>query len=260
MVTDRFGLGSFIQHALVDGEGKENLRSAVHSFKKNNPSWSKIRVFGIDKQFTELALLQEEFPCATVILCHFHVIDYLSRQVSKVEFGFDSFTKMHLKNLFPVMVRADNSAEFDRCVTALRKLCRKGEDDEKTKFLEYFDSNWMSCQALWCKHLRGSIPHLDNHTNNRLEASWGVSKQVLENTMPMDECIQHLLLLQKDAENAYTLQVSQVGYRHNIHHDAEMKVLAQIASCHACELIQSEYKISLNCRCRRQHFNPLCPP
>ncbi|RAW20130.1 hypothetical protein PC110_g23428, partial [Phytophthora cactorum] len=88
MVTNKFGFGSFAQHALVDGESKLNMLCAIRAFKQNNPGWTDVKVIEIDKDFTELALLREEFPCATVILCHFHVVDYLKREVSKKDYGF----------------------------------------------------------------------------------------------------------------------------------------------------------------------------
>ncbi|ETO59456.1 hypothetical protein F444_22194, partial [Phytophthora nicotianae P1976] len=106
MVTDKFGCGSFAQHALVDGGSKLNMLYAVRAFKQNNPAWVDVKVIVIDKDFVELGLLCEEFPCATIILCHFHVIDYLKREVSKKDYGFSAFEKMHIKNILTMMVRA----------------------------------------------------------------------------------------------------------------------------------------------------------
>ncbi|ETP44721.1 hypothetical protein F442_08729 [Phytophthora nicotianae P10297] len=102
MITDKFGCGAFAQHSLVDGESRLNIECA---------------------DFTELALLRDEFPCATIILCHFHVIDYLQREVSKKDYGFSSFEKMHVKNTLTLMVRAENESLFDDYLSALRKLC-----------------------------------------------------------------------------------------------------------------------------------------
>ncbi|ETL93378.1 hypothetical protein F441_08765 [Phytophthora nicotianae CJ01A1] len=102
MITDKFGCGAFAQHSLVDGESRLNIECA---------------------DFTELALLRDEFPCATIILCHFHVIDYLQREVSKKDYEFSSFEKMHVKNTLTLMVRAENESLFDDYLSALRKLC-----------------------------------------------------------------------------------------------------------------------------------------
>ncbi|KAG3236812.1 hypothetical protein PI124_g18182 [Phytophthora idaei] len=124
MVTDKFGCGAFAQHALVDGESRSNMQCAVSAFKENNPAWKEVRVIIIGKDFTELALLKDEFPDADIILCHFHVIDYLKRGVSKKNYGFMNSEKTHVKNLITLMVRASSEESFDHYLSALTELCR----------------------------------------------------------------------------------------------------------------------------------------
>lgn len=239
MVTDKFGCGAFAQHALVDGESRSNMECAVSAFKTNNPSWREVKVIIIDKDFTELALLHDEFPDATVILCHFHVIDYLNREVSKRNYGFTSFEKTHVKNLMTMMVRAVTESSFDHYVSAMKKLCKS-----RPAFMDYFEANWLSCKKLWCTFKRGDIPHLDNNTNNRLEASWGAAKEILHRHMAMDECIDHLLFLQQSAEDEYGAKVKRVGYRYNHEYDDEMRILAKFATRHACDFVEQQYKLS----------------
>ncbi|KAG3233188.1 hypothetical protein PI124_g21734 [Phytophthora idaei] len=75
MMTDKFGSGTFAQHSLIDGETRANMRNVISAFKRNNEAWSAVNVVVIDKDFTELSTLEDEFPEASVILCQFHVID-----------------------------------------------------------------------------------------------------------------------------------------------------------------------------------------
>lgn len=93
MVTDKFGSGSLAQHALIDGETKLSMKSAFRSFKQNSPAWSDIKVVVVDKDFSEIEVLSEALPEARVIRCHFHVIDYIKREISKIVYGFTSFKK-----------------------------------------------------------------------------------------------------------------------------------------------------------------------
>ncbi|ETI30706.1 hypothetical protein F443_22197, partial [Phytophthora nicotianae P1569] len=209
MVTDKFGCGSFAQHALVDGGSKLNMLYAVRAFKQNNPAWVDVKVIVIDKDFIELGLLCEEFPCATIILCHFHVIDYLKRE---------------------------NESLFDEYLSALTKLCAG-----KPLFMDYFTENWLNCKDQWCTFKHGNIPHLANNTNNRLEASWGAAKDLLHRHMAMDECIDHLLFLQQTAEDQYTAKVKRVGFRYSQNYDEEMSMLAKLATHHACNLVEEQY-------------------
>ncbi|KUF84745.1 hypothetical protein AM587_10002886 [Phytophthora nicotianae] len=136
------------------------------------------------------------------------------------------------------MVRAGTEESFDHYHAVLKELCWK-----RPGFMDYFEENWLACKALWCMFKRGDIPHLDNNTNNRLEASWGAAKQILNRHMAMDECID-ILFLQQSAEDGYWTKVSRVGCRYNQHYDEEMCVLAKLATHHACSLVESEYKLS----------------
>ncbi|KAG2820669.1 hypothetical protein PC112_g11689 [Phytophthora cactorum] len=162
MVTDKFGCGSFAQHALVDGESKLNMLCAIQK-----------------------------------------------------ESGFDDY------------------------LSALQKLCVG-----KPSFMDYFTENWLNCKDLWCTFERGNIPHLDNNANNRLEASWGAAKDLLHRHMAMDECIDHLLFLQQSAEDRYTTKVKRVGCRYNRNYDNEMAMLAKLATHHACNLVEEQYRAS----------------
>ncbi|KAG2784372.1 hypothetical protein PC129_g12517 [Phytophthora cactorum] len=124
MVTDKFGSGSFAQHAVIDGETKLNMKNAFQAFKENNTAWIDVEVVIVDKDFTEIDVLPKELPDATIILCHFHVIDYMHRESSKRMYGFTSVEKTHVKNMITLMVRTDYEREFDRYLQAIQVLCK----------------------------------------------------------------------------------------------------------------------------------------
>lgn len=73
--------GQYVHHALVESETKDILLFCVNEFKQSNPAWSKIQVVVTDKDFKEKDVLAEAFPDARQLLCQFHVIDYLRKQV-----------------------------------------------------------------------------------------------------------------------------------------------------------------------------------
>lgn len=89
-----------VQHCLVDNERKETLRTACEQFKEGCPSFDSVAVIIIDKDFTELAVLKEQFPKARVLLCHFHVVKYLQEEVAKERFNFGSWTKNEMKDWY----------------------------------------------------------------------------------------------------------------------------------------------------------------
>ncbi|ETO79783.1 hypothetical protein F444_05597 [Phytophthora nicotianae P1976] len=127
MVTDMIGTGSFAQHALIDGETKLNMKSAVKAFKQNNPACLDIKMVVVDKDFSEIEVLAEALPEAR-------------REISKV-YGSTTFEKTHAKNLVTLMARTTDEREFDRYLQALQTLSK-----DKPQFYEYLESNWLSCK------------------------------------------------------------------------------------------------------------------
>ena len=75
MIEDGFGNGRniFTQLQLKKVLCTYYIR-IIQTFKSFNPSWFNIHVIVIDKGFTELPALQQEFPQMTVLFCQFHVI------------------------------------------------------------------------------------------------------------------------------------------------------------------------------------------
>ncbi|GMF43218.1 unnamed protein product [Phytophthora fragariaefolia] len=123
-----------------------------------------------------------------------------------------------------MMVRAKSEGLFNDYLSALTKLCIG-----KPLLMEYFTENWLPCKDQWCTFERGDIPHLDNNTNNRLEANWGAAKDLLHRNLAMDDCIDHLLFLQQSAKDQYNYKVKRVGFRYNHGYDKEMSMLAKLA-------------------------------
>lgn len=242
MATDKFGSGAFAQQSLIDGETTAKKRSALYSLKTNNPCWTKVKVIVIDKDFAELSLLAEQLPSATIILCQFHVLDYLNREVGKQNYRFTDYQIEHLRNLFRLLVYSNTEVLFDLHMPAIEQMARS------EVFGTYFSNNWLSCKRLWATHLHGSIPHLDNNTNNRLEASWGAAKGILRRHMAMDKCISTLLFLQQSSADQYMTMLHKVSFRFNSRYDVEMQMLARISSQFACEAVESEYNFSIRVR------------
>lgn len=59
------------------------MRIAYRQFKEGCPNLDSVAVVMSDKEFTELAVLQEEFSGPRVLLCHFHVIKYLQEELER---------------------------------------------------------------------------------------------------------------------------------------------------------------------------------
>ena len=59
VVHDCNGNGQHVQHSFLNRETAGNFKNAIDHFKKVNRSWNDIRAFMIDKDFTEMRVLEE---------------------------------------------------------------------------------------------------------------------------------------------------------------------------------------------------------
>ena len=72
-------------YAATTDESTQHLVAIIQAFKQCHPSYPNTKIFIIDKDFTEMAVLKEEFPNATILFCQFHVIECFYKAVSDHE-------------------------------------------------------------------------------------------------------------------------------------------------------------------------------
>lgn len=261
-----------MQHALVENESHACMKDAILAFKKGNPSWDEIRVFMIDKDFSEVSLLRQAFPRATVLLCWFHVKKYLRAEMAKSEYGGRyTYDMEKVEDSVDMMIRADSMASYMKGLRYMYYML-DGHDESGDlpepvhPLLQYFIKNWDSCKEMWSAYGRAGLAHLGNNTNNRydkfeslrfytssdvayirmcyrLEASWGSLKDILKPEMGVDECIETLLFLETAAEMEYASKFNVVGSR--LYHDCDEQLskVAAVVSPHAFQLIRNEYDL-----------------
>ncbi|DAZ94933.1 TPA: hypothetical protein N0F65_012650 [Lagenidium giganteum] len=61
-MMDAFGHGQVVQHVFVRNEQTESLLTACKAFKTNNLRWQDVQLIIMDKDFTELSVIEEVFP------------------------------------------------------------------------------------------------------------------------------------------------------------------------------------------------------
>ncbi|OWZ17478.1 hypothetical protein PHMEG_0008582 [Phytophthora megakarya] len=251
--------GQYVHHSLMENESVECILDAINSFKFHNPSWEDIKVIVIDKDLGELGLLEDEFPGVKVILCHFHLKKYIRSELSKSEYGGpSSFDKDQVEDAVDLMRLASTIEEYTKYLKYLYFLLdgvHLREADTipvpEHPFLKYFMKNWDSMKERWSLYARSEVPHLGNHTNNRLETSWGHIKEILKAEMTLDECVDTLVFLQAAAEMEYAKKMTDVGQMRYEGADAELERLAREVSPHAYHLVEEQYRQAQD---RKTHY------
>ncbi|KAJ0397846.1 hypothetical protein P43SY_007631 [Pythium insidiosum] len=144
VVQDSFGVGQYVQHALIDGETSANFTTALREFKKNNPSYVDVEVV--------------------------------------------------------VLIYASSEIQYEKTLSFLEALIPK---EDGNTFINYFRKNWDAKREMWAKVERDDIPHLGNHTNNRIESSWSHLKPDLDTNLPIDEAVAEIIDCQLEKEKAF---------------------------------------------------------
>ncbi|EGZ30231.1 hypothetical protein PHYSODRAFT_295077 [Phytophthora sojae] len=65
------------------------MLNAISTFKKNNEEWERVQVIMVDKDLTEIKVLEDEFPRARVLICHFHVLKYFRTVTANAKYGLN---------------------------------------------------------------------------------------------------------------------------------------------------------------------------
>ncbi|KAE9045771.1 hypothetical protein PR001_g4834 [Phytophthora rubi] len=165
MIHDAFDKGYHVQHSLIGNEKKETLRTAIRQFKEACPTFDYIACIMVDKDFTEIAVLEEEFPSARVLLCHFHVVQCLHREVANSKYNFDAWTKNEMRQLCRLLISAPSERIYNEVIEATKVVIRNNAKQDL--WFKMLDNNWTPCKTRWSSIHRGNIPHMGNQTNNR---------------------------------------------------------------------------------------------
>ena len=88
LVEDQNGSGKPVAYSFRRRETKESLEKIIDIFCDQNDT-SKVNVIMVDKDLTEINLLEENIPHAHIQICSFHVLKYFKSKVAKLNIKQD---------------------------------------------------------------------------------------------------------------------------------------------------------------------------
>jgi len=111
-------------------------------------------------------------------------------------------------------------------------------------FAQYLEANWYNCRDMWATHLRTKTFTAGNTTSNRLEASWGQMKKLINSSMTLDRCVGRILLYQNASirELRGNLIRRNSRTRLNSRHPDEVLQVANSCSPYVCERIVLKFR------------------
>jgi hypothetical protein len=198
----------------------------------------------VDKDFTEESVLKEYFPNATFLLCQFHVIKYVSAEVSKEVYGLSSPLRKKVRDIVHMMVYSLNEEDYNQALCALKKSLG---NDESHPFWQYWMMNWDTIKFRWVTYLRDEYPHFGNTTNNRIESAWNRLKNQTSPHSGIASCIQGVFEYLEDLESLFCGQYYNLvnGTRVRQSHNMMFRQLIDRLSHWAWRLVQEQNELLL---------------
>ena len=142
MVVDRNGESEIVCLWLTQFEDKETITKLVEEFKKCNSDWISTKCIMSDKDMTERTVLGKQFPQSKLLICLFHTLRTMKREVSCKKLGISQpgERSMCLEILLK-MVYARDEEEYSKLFDELK--------NGPQRLVEYFENNWHSIRHEW---------------------------------------------------------------------------------------------------------------
>ena len=163
MIVDGNGESEIVCLWLTQFEDKETITELVQEFKKHNSNWSLTQGIMSDKDMTERIVLSEQFPQSKLLICLFHTLRTMRREISAEKLGISQGERSMCLEILLKMVYARNEEEYSKLYDELKNAAPQ-------RVVEYFDSNWHSIRHEWLDGLKNASCNFMNRTNNRVES------------------------------------------------------------------------------------------
>lgn len=139
LVQDENGFGQPAACALLQNEKAETLRLFFQFFKANNAHWDNNVTVYVDRDFTQLAVLNEEFPDATVLICAFHAMKAMKFNIAKEKLHVEE--KQQLLTAFKQVMYARTCEEAEEKSRVFITKC-------PPTLAAYYTNNWSNCREM----------------------------------------------------------------------------------------------------------------
>lgn len=188
LAEDSDGSGKPVAYCFMRRETKETVEKVIDMFCEHNDT-SKVNVIMVDKDLTEISVLEDTLSHARIQICTFHVLKYFKTKVAKLNLNQDE--KSELVQLLREILYSDDEEKYNERHNRLH--------EQFGCFSQYFDDNWHSCRDKWVRCYQKNVKNYGNFTNNKIESHNEKIKKYVSRNMHLPEALQHLLKSVKDS-------------------------------------------------------------
>lgn len=135
IVLDSNGQSEIVASFLTSVETEVAILKMVKSFKLHNANWSATKAIVTDKDFTERNVFKKEFPSASLVICLFHALQSLRREITCDKLGLLPGERDHALELMSLLAYSSSEQEYEENYKQLKLSGLRS-------VIEYYDMNW----------------------------------------------------------------------------------------------------------------------
>ncbi len=188
LTEDSNGQSEIVAVCLLVTEDRESMSWMMEAFKQHNQNWKNVRVVMADKDIGERDVVKEQLPNASVLICLFHALRSLRREITCEKMGISSGQRSLCLEMVQKMAYATTEAHY-------RELYANFQRSAPREVVLYFDENWHSIRDEWVLGMKSNCGNFLNFTNNRLESINGKLKQVINRHSSLEEFVDRFFVI-----------------------------------------------------------------
>ena len=213
LVVDGNGQSEVVALWISADEERETIKQMLQSFKQHNDNHTKVTCVMADnhtkvtcvmadKDLTERAVIASELANAQLLICLFHTMRSLKREISCEKLGITSGQRNLALELMQKLVYSTSEEVYARHYQELL-------DTNLQPVISYYNENWHSIREQWVEGLKNKFFNMMNNTNNRLESINQKIKSVVSKNSSLttfwSELVQVLTTLQTERDQRAVL-------------------------------------------------------
>ena len=165
IVLDSNGQSEIVATFLTAVETEVAIMKMVKAFKSHNANCTCTTAIVSDKDFTERNVFKREFPNASLVICLFHALQNLRREITCDKLGLLHVPgeRDHALEIMSLLAYSSSEQKYDEHYKQLKASGLRS-------VIEYYDMNWHPVRHQWVDGFKGHSFNINTRTNNRLES------------------------------------------------------------------------------------------
>lgn len=240
LCEDSNGQSEIVAVCLLVTEDSDSMTWMMEAFKKHNADWEHVRVVMADKDIGERDVIKQQLPHAAVLICLFHTLRSLRREITCEKMGISSGQRSLCLEMMQKMAYATSENHYSDLHAEFVKSAPK-------EVVSYFDENWHGIRNEWVLGMKSSCGNFLNFTNNRLESINGKLKQVVNRHSSLEEFIEKFFVIltalrtERDHKAALVFQKVKVN---PFRDDSPQSMYSRLLTNYAADFVHKQLELA----------------